>query len=93
MSKAKPKTTVTCIYMGSQIEVPVKAFISEVFGYTLEDKKFIRYSDGAEMFGMSQREFYKLAHDANAVYKRNKMSLVNVEKVMEYMEYFRVFED
>ena len=93
MYKANPKTTVTCLYRDSQIEIPVKVFLSEVFGYTSEDKIFIRYSEGAKMFSMSESEFNRLAHDANAVYKRNKMSLVNLEKVMEYMEYFRVFED
>jgi hypothetical protein len=38
---------------------------------------------------MSEREFYKLAHDADAVYKRNKMALVNVEILDKFMEFYR----
>ena len=38
---------------------------------------------------MSEREFYNLAHDAKAVYKRNKMALVKVDVLDEYLEYFR----
>ena len=66
-----------------------KLFLRLCFGMQLGDKKFIRYKDGAFLYSMSQREFYKLAHNADAVYKLNKMALVNVEKVDSYLEYFR----
>ncbi|MBO6308836.1 MAG: hypothetical protein J6N70_08410 [Oribacterium sp.] len=56
----------------------------------IDEKKFIRYKDGAYLYSMSEREFNKLAHDANAVYKRNKMVLVKMDIVDKYLEYFRV---
>ena len=52
-------------------------------------KKFVRYKEGALIYGMCEREFNKLAHEAKAVYKRNKMALVNLELIDQYLEGFR----
>ena len=87
------KKTVTCIYKGTQIEIPIEVFLSEVFNYTLEEKKYVRYHDGAKIFSMSQSEFNILAHDAEAIYKRGKMSLIKLDVVEKYLEYFRIFDD
>ena len=38
------------------------------------------------MYNMSESEFYRMAHDANAIYKRNKMALVKVELIDQYLE-------
>lgn len=89
----KNKETVTCLYRGTTVEIPLDIFLHELFGYTLKDKKFVRYAEGAELFGMSQSEFNKLAHEADAIYKRNKMALVKVDLVMDYLEYFRVIDE
>ena len=80
---------VECHYNGAIINIPVKIFISMTMRTQYDGKKFVRYKEGAEIYSMSEREFYKLAHDANAVYKRNKMALVNMEILDKFMEYYR----
>ena len=52
-------------------------------------KNFIRYDEGAERYSMSKRSFMKLAQDARAVYKINRITLVNVKIFEEYLESFR----
>ena len=42
-------------------------------------KNFIRYDEGAERYSMSKHSFMKLAQDARAVYKINRITLVNVK--------------
>ncbi len=80
---------VECHYNGAIINIPVKIFVSMTMRTQFDRKKFVRYKEGAEIYSMSEREFYKLAHDANAVYKRNKMALVNMEILDKFMEYYR----
>ncbi len=80
---------VECHYNGTVIYVPVKLFLSITMNMQFDQKKFVRYKEGAKLFSMSEREFYKLAHDANAVYKRNKMALVNLDILNNFMEYYR----
>lgn len=55
-------------------------------------KKFVRYKEGSEMYSMCQKTFEKLAHNANAVYKINKVALVNTEVLEKYLETCRVIE-
>lgn len=52
-------------------------------------KNFIRYDEGAEGYSMSKHSFMKLAQDARAVYKINRITLVNVKIFEEYLESFR----
>ena len=80
---------VECHYNGAIINIPVKLFLSMTMRTQFDNKKFVRYKEGAEIYSMSEREFYKLAHDAEAVYKRNKMALVNLEVLDKFMEYFK----
>ena len=54
-------------------------------------KKFVRYGDGAQLYSMSQSTFEKLAKEAKAIYKYNKLVLVNTEKIDEYLELFHEF--
>ena len=54
--------------------------------------KFIRYKEGAEMYCMSQSKFERLAKDANACYKIDKLVLVNMEILDRYLETFRIVE-
>ena len=58
----------------------------------INKKKFIRYKDGAELYSMSQSKFEDLAKDAKAIYKVNKLVLVNTEILDEYLETFRIVE-
>lgn len=55
--------------------------------------KFVRYSEGAEMYHMSQSKFMQLAKNAKACYKLSQMVLVNTEILDEYLETFRVVEE
>lgn len=80
---------VECHYDGAIVNIPAKLFLSMTLGIPMHDKKFVRYKDGARMYGMCQSEFNILVHDAGAVYKRNKMALVNLELLDKYMEFFR----
>lgn len=53
-------------------------------------KKFVRYKEGAQMYSMCQTKFEKMAKDAGAVYKLDKVVLVNTEIFEEYLETFRI---
>ena len=54
-------------------------------------KKFVRYGEGAQLYSMSQSTFEKLAKEAKAIYKYNKLVLVNTEKIDESLELFHEF--
>ena len=56
-------------------------------------KKFVRYKEGAKLYSMSQSKFEDLAKDAGAVYKLNKLVLVNTVIFEEYLETFRLVEE
>ena len=55
-------------------------------------KKFVRYKEGAEMYSMCQSKFERMAKDAKATYKLDKLVLVNTELVEKYLETFRIVE-
>lgn len=55
-----------------------------------KEKKFIRYQEGADMYGMSLRKFQTVAKDADAVYKVGKMALVKVAVMDAYLETFKL---
>ena len=57
---------------------------------TIEPMAYIRYEDGAKRYSMSVHSFMKLAAEAHAVHKINRISLVNVKRFEEYLETFRV---
>ena len=56
----------------------------------IRKKKFVRYDEGAELYSMCKNTFIKLAAEAGAVYKINRLSLVNTKIFEEYLETFRV---
>lgn len=56
----------------------------------VEPAAYIRYDEGAKRYSMSVHSFMKLAAEARAVYKVNRISLVNVKVFEEYLETFRV---
>lgn len=80
---------VECKYFGAIVEIPENLFLAMTFRTYTYEKKFIRYKDGAKMYNMSESEFYRLAHDANAIYKRNKIALVKVDLIDKYLELCR----
>ncbi len=49
------------------------------------NKRFVRYSEGAEMYSMSVSKFMQLAKDAKACYKVNQLVLVNLDIIDEYL--------
>ena len=55
-----------------------------------DEKIFVRYDEGAKRYSMCRNSFMRLAADAGAVYKINKISLVNIKIFEEYLETFRV---
>lgn len=48
--------------------------------------KFVRYSEGAEMYHMGISKFMQMAKDAKAVYKLGQLVLVNLNIFDEYIE-------
>ena len=49
-------------------------------------KKWVRYDEGAALYSMGYHSFRKLAQDAKAVYRVNRIVLANTEKVDVYIE-------
>lgn len=80
---------VECVYNGAITRVPRDLFAMVTLGIPINKQKFVRYKDGAKMYGMSQRAFYDLVHDADATFKRNGIALVNLEILDNFLEYFR----
>ena len=52
-------------------------------------RKFVRYKEGAAMYGMGISKFQELAKEAQATYKFKQMVLVNLDIFEEYLELFR----
>lgn len=48
--------------------------------------KFVRYSEGAEMYHMGVSKFMQMAKDAKAIYKLGQLVLVNLKIFDEYLE-------
>ena len=80
---------VRCECDGMVSFIPRKLYTSMVLRVPYLDKKFIRFKDGAEMYSMSERQFYELARTAGAVHKVGKMCLVKVSVIDDYLEYFK----
>lgn len=57
------------------------------------NKRFVRYKEGAELYSMSESKFMQLAKDARACYKVNQLVLVNLEILDEYLETFRIIDE
>lgn len=56
-------------------------------------KRFVRYDEGAELYSMSPNKFSSIAKEARAVYKIDRIVLVNCEIFEEYLENYRVKAD
>ena len=53
-------------------------------------KKFVRYQEGAEKYSLGLTKFQELAKEAKAVYKIDKVALVNCEIFERYLESFHL---
>lgn len=53
---------------------------------TSGQKKYVRYSEGAELYSMGIHAFTELAREANAVRKVRGVCLVNLDIINEYIE-------
>lgn len=58
----------------------------------VDQKRFVRYKEGAELYSMCQSKFEDMARDAGAIYKLNKLVLVNCDIFEEYLKTFRIVE-
>ena len=56
----------------------------------LNKKRLVRYKEGAEMYSIGMNKFQTLAKDAGAVFKIDRMVLVDLETLDKYLETFRV---
>ena len=56
----------------------------------VDRKRFVRYKEGAALYSMCQTKFERLAKDANAIYKVDKLVLVNTDILDDYLETFRI---
>ena len=54
------------------------------------NKRFVRYP---EMYSMSLSKFQQLAKDAKACYKMNRLVLVNLDILDEYLETFHIEDE
>lgn len=57
---------------------------------TKNKKKYARYKEGAEMYSMGINKFTQLAHEAGAVYKVDRLVLVNLDIFDEYLQTFKL---
>ena len=56
----------------------------------VEQKRLVRYKEGAEMYSMGMNKFQTLAKDAGAILKIDRMVLVDLDIFDQYLETFRV---
>ena len=55
-------------------------------------KKFRRYKDAAQYYGVGLKTIEKMAKDAKATYKFDKLVLINCEILENYFELYHVVE-
>lgn len=60
--------------------------MSETVTIIKEWKKYRRYQDGADYYGISKSSFERLAKAAGAIYKINRVTLVNCEIIEQFIE-------
>ena len=73
-------------------EIKPQSKLAREYQETKQDSqvRFLRYREGAAVYGMSQSSFEKLAKEAGAVYKVGKMALVIVDILDAYLEQFHI---
>ena len=53
-------------------------------------KRLVRYKEGAEMYSVGMNKFQTLAKDAGAILKIDRIVLVDLDVLYQYLESFRV---
>ena len=53
-------------------------------------KRLVRYKEGAEMYSVGMNKFQALAKDAGAILKIDRIVLVDLDVLDQYLESFRV---
>ena len=53
-------------------------------------KRFVRYKEGAELYSIGLNKFEKMARDAGACYKVDKLVLVNLDEFDAYLQTFKL---
>ena len=53
-------------------------------------KRLVRYKEGAEMYSMGLNKFQTLAKDAGSTLKIDRLVLVDLDVLDQYLESFRV---
>lgn len=53
-------------------------------------KKFVRYKEAREIYSIGQTKLETMVREAGAVYKLDKVVLINCEVFERYLESFRV---
>ena len=53
-------------------------------------KRLVRYKEGAEMYSVGLHKFQTLAKDAGAILKIDRIVLVDLDLLDQYLESFRV---
>ena len=73
-------------------EIKPQSKLAREYQETKQDSRvrFLRYREGAAVYGMGQSSFEKLAKEAGAVYKVGKMALVRVDILDAYLEQFHI---
>jgi len=54
------------------------------------EKKYVRYQEGAEIYSVSEQSFRRLAKEAQAIYKIRNITLVNVAEFDKYIKTFKI---
>ena len=73
-------------------EIKPQSKLAREYQETKQDSRvrFLRYREGAAVYGMSQSSFEKLTKEVGAVYKVGKMALVRVDILDAYLEQFHI---
>ena len=74
----------------SAIQCDCYCTLEDVERTKMNAKKFVRYQEGAEKYSLGLTKFQELAKEAKAVYKIDKVALVNCEIFERYLESFRI---
>ena len=86
MNNETTEDRVKCELDESVFYIPKKLFSMMLLRSQYPEKKYVRSKDGAVLYGLSEREFTKLARNAGATYKVNKMVLIKVDIVDKYLD-------
>ena len=79
------------LFSNNEEEEPMGYRRSDVEKTKNAAKKFVRYKEGAERYSIGVTKFQALAKEAGAVYKVDKIALVNCEIFDKFLETFREY--